>query len=146
MFSKSTDNKTFMVCGFVARDAEYRTVGEKNSSLTKFSVKCDEKQEADGTTTAIWTNCECWNAVARYAAGIKKGDTVLAIGTIKVDTYTDKKTGEQKQSKNLVCEFVSIIPGSQAAKQTQTAPSGYPAQPTANTKVETSATDDDYPF
>ena len=146
MFNKSSDNKTFMVCGPVARDAEYKTVGEKNSSLTKFSVKCDEKQEADATTTPIWTNCECWHSVARYAAGIKKGDTVLAIGTKKVDEWTDKTTGESKKATKLVCEFVCIMPGSQAANQTQTAPSGYPAQPTANTKVETIATDDDYPF
>ena len=146
MFTKCDDKKSYIVCGPVARDAEYKTVGDKNSSLTKFSVKCDDIQEADGTTTAAWTSCECWHSVARYAAGIKKGDTVLAIGTIKVDEWTDKTTGEPKKAKKLVCEFVCVMPGSQPAQSAQTAPAQQPVSPNANVKVDTTPTDDDYPF
>ena len=146
MFSKCSDGKSFIVCGPVARDAEYKTVGEKNSSLTKFSVKCDEKEETDGNTTAVWTNCECWHSVARHVAQIKKGDTVLAIGVIKNETWTDKNTGVQKQAKKLVCDFVAILPYSStsnnapAAQPPKTAPQGK------NVRVEMDDTDEEYPF
>lgn len=146
MFSKSTDGKTFMVCGPVSRDAEYRQVGDKNSSLTTFSVKCDERTEADGTVTPIWTNCECWHSVARLARAIKKADTVFAIGTIKTETWTDKQTGEQKSGKKLVCDFVAITPYS--ANPAPAAPAAPPAQtyPAAPSSAQVQAAADDYPF
>ena len=34
-----------MICGFLGKDAEHKTVGDKNSSLTKFGVMVGEKQE-----------------------------------------------------------------------------------------------------
>ena len=30
---------SIIICGVLGKDAEYKTVGDKNSSLTKFSVK-----------------------------------------------------------------------------------------------------------
>lgn len=145
MFSKCSDKKSFIVCGPVARDAEYKTVGEKNSSLTKFSVKYDEKQEEDGNTTAVWANCECWHAVARHASQIKKGDVVLAIGIIKSDTWTDKNTGEQKQAKKLVCDFVSILPYSTSGNA-PTAQTPKPAPQGKDVRVEMEEADEEYPF
>lgn len=149
MFSKATDGKTFIVCGFVPKDAEYKQVGDKNSGLTKFSIKCDEKTNPDGTTTPIWTNCECWHSVARYAANIKKGDTVFATGIIKTDEWTDKTTGELKKAKKLVCEFLSIMPGSsipQTAPVSSSPPTPQPVAENTNVRMEMTETDDDYPF
>lgn len=142
MWSKTTDGKSFMVCGVTPKDAEYRQVGEKQSSFTTFSVKSDEIATDNGETQAKWTNCKCWHSVARYAATIKKGDMVFAVGKIETDTWTDKKTGEQKTSKNLVCDFVAILPQTQAPQQS----AGFvPADKNANVTVPAPA-DDDYPF
>lgn len=144
MWSKCTDGKSFMVCGGIARDAEYKQVGQNNSSLTKFSVKNDEKTLDDGSVQATWTSCECWHSVARYAKAIKKGDTVLAIGTIKTETWTDQQTGEQRSAKKLVCDFVMILPFTQAPQAAQQQSSSAPAK--NNNVVVPGPDDDDYPF
>ncbi len=102
MQSKLQDGSV-IVSGFVARDAELKTVGEKGSSLCRWSVKVDEKVNGD-RKEAVWAKCQAWHDVARYAASIKKGDTVLCIGKIETNTGNDGKTYT-----NLVCEFVSVM-------------------------------------
>ena len=100
MYSKLQDG-SFAICGYVARDAELKTVGEKSSSLCRWSVKVGEKTNEN--KEAIWVNCQAWHAAARTAAEIKKGDTVFCIG--KIETYKS----EDKEYKNLVCEYISIM-------------------------------------
>ena len=102
MYSKLQDG-SFIVCGYVARDAELKTVGEKNSSLCRWSVKVGEKNNGE-KNEAVWTSCQAWHDVAKYAACIKKGDTVLCIGKLKTNTGSDGKTYI-----NLECEFISIM-------------------------------------
>lgn len=92
-----------IVCGYVPKDAELKTVGEKGSSLCRWSVKVDEKANGD-QKEAVWANCQAWHGTARYAASIKKGDTVLCVGNLETNTGTDGKV-----YKNLVCEFVSVM-------------------------------------
>lgn len=109
MYSKLQDG-SFIICGFVARDAEIKTVGQNNSSLCRWSVKVGEKQNGD-QKEAIWTNCQAWHDTARAAAAIKKGNTVLCIGKLETNEY------EGKTYKNLVCEFVSIMGKAPAVQQ-----------------------------
>lgn len=120
MYSKLQDG-SFMVCGYVARDAELKTT-QTGKSLCTWSIKVGEKPSpTEGERgEAIWTNCQAWHNAARYAASIKKGDTVFAVGKISVNEY------EGKTYKNLVCEFVSIMKDTPAVPQ-----SGEPY--TANT-------------
>lgn len=95
----------FLVVGPLPKDAEYKTVGEKQSSLTKFSVKASEKTDASGQKIASWTNCTAWHAAARACKDLKKGDVVLVIGKIEKNSYNDKN-GELKESKELVVDFM----------------------------------------
>lgn len=105
-----------MVCGVLPKDAEYRTVGQNNSSLTKFSVKCGERKiEGEDKPKAIWCNCTCWHSVARATKNLKKGDCAFCIG--KVESHEH----EGKEYKELVCEFVSVMP-----KEVQTAVENAP--------------------
>lgn len=99
MYSKLQDG-SFIVCGYVARDAELKTVGEKKSSLCRWSVKASEKN--------IWVNCQAWHETARCAAAISKGDTVFCVGRLEKYTGSDGK-----EYKNLVCEFVSVMKAQQ---------------------------------
>lgn len=100
-----------MVSGYVPRDAEYRRVGDKDSSLAALLRQVGEKPSAnvDERGEAVWCRCTCWHAAARAAADIRKGDFVFAIGRAKTGKYTDKNTGEVKTNTELVCEFVSIM-------------------------------------
>lgn len=140
MYSKLQDG-SFIICGYVARDAELKTVGQNNSSLCRWSVKVGEKQSGD-KKESIWTNCQAWHDNARAASAIKKGDTVLCVGKLEANEY------EGKTYKNLVCEFVSImnaVPASQAVPPTkQDEP--YTADTGILSQYETLLGDGDVPF
>lgn len=132
-----------MVAGYVPRDAEYKTVGDKGSSLTKFSVKVGEKPSVNVNerAEAVWCRCTCWHTVARASADIRKGDSVLAIGRLESHEYTDKNTGEVKTGTELVCEYVSVMrdrPAEPAAAEYAAGISGDFAEMNGN--------DDDLPF
>lgn len=107
----------FMVVGPIPKDAEYKTVGDKQSSLTKFSVKASERTDASGQKVASWTNCTAWHAAARACKDFKKGDVVLVTGKIEEREYVSN--GETKKSKELVVDFVT--------KMTHIAPDLVPA-------------------
>ena len=51
MQTKLSDGSV-MVCGVLPKDAEYKTVGQNNSSLTKFSVKVGERINPDASENA----------------------------------------------------------------------------------------------
>ncbi|MGN0622153.1 MAG: single-stranded DNA-binding protein [Porcipelethomonas sp.] len=102
MYSKLQDGN-FIVCGFVARNAELKTVGEKKSSLCRWSVRAGEKGSGDNKQ-AIWVNCQAWHDKARSASAIQKGDTVLCVGRLEKSTGADGR-----EYKNLVCEFISVM-------------------------------------
>ena len=95
----------FMVVVPIPKDAEYKTVGDRQSSLTKFSVKASERTDASGQKTASWTNCTAWHAAARACKDFKKGDVVLVTGKIEEREYVSN--GETKKSKELVVDFVT---------------------------------------
>ena len=100
MQTKLSDGSV-IVCGFVARDAETKQVGEKQSTLTTFGIKVGERQNGSDKE-AVWANCQAWHDLGRYAAQIRKGDVVFAIGKLNVREY------EGKTYKNVDCEYISI--------------------------------------
>lgn len=113
MQTKLSDGSV-MICGILPRDAEYKQVGEKNSSLTKFSIKVGEKKvEGQEKPQAIWVNVQCWHSIARAAQNLKKLDTALVIGKIEKKTYT-AKDGTQKEDIHVNAEYVNCMPNIQA--------------------------------
>lgn len=120
MYSKLQDG-SFIVAGFVAKDSEMKTT-QTNKTYTTFSVKVVTKPSAvEGERgEAIWTNCKAWHDLARYAANIKKGDTVLAIGKIETSDY------QGKTYKTLNCEYINIMGKAAAPAQAATAPAEIP--------------------
>lgn len=106
MQTKLSDGSV-MISGFLGKDAEYKQVGDKRSSLTTFSVKVGER---DGE--AIWVNCQCWHSAARACMNLKKFDVVLCVGHIKKYTKNDGTQGV-----SLECDGVFIQPPAQEAPQ-----------------------------
>lgn len=103
MWSKLSDKQSFMVCGYVARDAETRTT-QTGKTLTTWSVAAAKTKKEDGSFETMWTNCQAWHDTARSAASIRKGDTVLCIGRLETREH------EGKTYKNLVVEFFCKMP------------------------------------
>lgn len=117
MYSKLQDG-SFMICGYVAKDAEKRTT--QNGGLFVTWGVAVGKKNAGGNEETVWTNCKAFGRAAEIASGIVKGDTVLCVGKLE----TTESNG--KTYKNLNCEYVSVmakpavIPqaGTNAANQT----------------------------
>ena len=103
MWSKLSDKQSFMVAGYVARDAEMKTT-QTGKTLTTWSVAAAKTKKEDGTFETMWTNCQAWHDTARAATTIKKGDTVLCIGRLETNEYNGKTY------KNLVVEFFCKMP------------------------------------
>lgn len=103
MWSKLSDKQSFMVAGYVARDAEMKTT-QTGKTLTRWSVAAAKTKKEDGTFETMWTNCQAWHDTARAAASIRKGDTVLCIGRLETNEH------EGKTYKNLVVEFFCKMP------------------------------------
>lgn len=122
MQTKLSDGSV-MICGILGKDAEYKQVGDKNSSLTKFSIKVGERSPAQqgGNSQAIWVNVQCWHSVARAAQAFKKLDTVLVIGKVENKPYT-AKDGTTKTDTHVNAEFVIGMPNIQNVPATSSAP------------------------
>ena len=105
-----------IISGFLAKDAEYKQVGDNNSSLTKFAVKVGERQpKVQGERgEAVWVSCQCWHSVARATKALKKFDVVLCVGKVEKKAYTSKG-GEEKVDVHLACEAVFVQPTAEAA-------------------------------
>ena len=124
MYSKLQDG-SFIVAGYIARDAEMKQT-QTGKTYTTWSVKVGEKPPTtEGERgEAIWTNCKAWHDLARLAATIKKGDTVLCIGKIETSDY------QGKTYKTLVCEYINVMgvapaQAPAASSQNNTVPDGY---------------------
>lgn len=137
MYSKLQDG-SFIIAGFVAKDAEMKK-SQNGKTYTNWSVKVGENPSAvqGERGEAIWTNCRAWHDAARYAAQIKKGDSVMVVGRIETNEH------EGKTYKTLNAEFISIMG--------KTAPAAAQAAPAAETYTDLSQfeeilSDGDVPF
>lgn len=133
-----------MVIGGATKDAEERTT-QSGKTVVKFSLGCGKRAD----DSSIYADCEAWNRVADLAKGIKKGDLVMAAGSIR--PYTSQ-TG--KTYNNLNCEIVvnaslmGVAGITQAAAKLQgNTPASVPTAATApNTDFVEIGADDGLPF
>lgn len=139
MFSKLQDG-SFMVAGYVARDAEMRTT-QNGKTLTTWGVAAAKIKKDDGNYETKWTNCQAWHDTARAAVTIKKGDTVLCIGRLETNEYNGKAY------KNLVVEFFCKMPtGMEAAMPVASNPSAGISADDDLSEFEELINDDTVPF
>lgn len=139
MYSKMQDG-SFIIAGFIAQDSEMKT-SQNGKTYTRWSVKVGTKpsQNPNERGEAIWTNCIAWHDLARYAANIKKGDTVVCIGKIETSDYNGKTY------KTLNCEYINIMGKGAAVVQTQE-PAAANAETMNLSEFEEILSDGDVPF
>ena len=118
-----------MAVGQATMDGEYKTVGEKQTPLAKFSIACGKKE--DGSTR--FANCQAWGRNAALAGSVVKGETLFCLGTIESREY------EGKTYYTLVCDYVGTMRSS--------APSFSEMKPAAETFADAcDASDGELPF
>lgn len=133
-----------IVSGFVARDADFRLVGQKETPLCKFSVKAGER-DLDGQREAIWRNCTCWFDLAYTAKKIRKGDLVLAAGRYKTRTYTGMD-GDEKTASEIECDFIQVARPPERPNLDAEYEDSLPPEPKKQGDFEEVELPDDLPF
>lgn len=124
MIQKLSDG-FYMASGTLPRDAEMRLVGDKQTPLCSFGIKVDEIGD---TRTAVWQNCKCWRGLAEACQGLQKGDNVFVIGKLEERTFKGRD-GEDKTTKEIVCEFVTTANIGQALTAFPSAQATLPEEP-----------------
>lgn len=81
-----TKSGAIIIAGYVARDAEYKLAGSKNTPMTRFGVAV--AKGADGRSEFV--NCVAWREWADATQGIKAGCYVMAAGTVAEREYNGK--------------------------------------------------------
>lgn len=104
-----------IVSGNATKDAEYKTVGEKQTSVCSFSLAVGKTK--DGSTA--FANCKAWHSLAKLASHISKGDAVCVIGKLESREYNGKTYTD------LVADWLNIA----WAAQTTAADQGQKPQP-----------------
>jgi len=127
----------------LTRDPETR-VTPGGSSVTQFGIAVNKKwKDAKGDTQeeVTFMDAEAWGrsgeAIAKY---FSKGKAIYIRGSIRQDSWTDKKTGEKKSKHKIVVErfeFMSRDPLEQPKPASETSEPvtrqpAFPARPADN--------------
>lgn len=101
------------VRGRLGNDPELKTVGADNLELVSFSLAHTPRSKQNGQWVDGETN---WYRVVKFGKGaeaiaktIKKGDEVIVIGTLKMNSYTDKN-GVTKTQMEISASELGIVP------------------------------------
>lgn len=113
------------VRGRLGNDPELKTVGPDNTEIVTFSLAHTARHRKNGE----WQDGETtWYRVARFGTSaqailenLHKGDEVLVIGALKMNTYTDK-AGATKTQMEITASDVAIVP---KAKKKETKTEGW---------------------
>ena len=83
-----------MVCGNATRDAELKTVGEKNTTVCKTGLAIGKHKD----TTTIFVNVVAWRGLAHVLANVRKGDAVAVWGRMTEPREYNGKTYQDLQA------------------------------------------------
>ena len=73
--------------------------------MTTIRLACND---TEGDTT-LWLDLVAFGSKAEWLARAAKGDRIAAIGNIKMNTWTDKATGEARETMQMVADSL-IVP------------------------------------
>lgn len=85
---------SILVCGNAVKDAEFKTVGQKNSRLCKIGLMVGQRPD----TTKIFVNVVAWHDLAACLALARKGDSVVVWGRLTEPREYNGKTYQDLQA------------------------------------------------
>lgn len=80
-------NQGVWLTGRLTKDAVFKTVGSAGTPVSNFTVAVDRDKKEGEDGKADFPAVVCWRKVAEKCNGLKKGATVLVIGTIQTRSY-----------------------------------------------------------
>lgn len=101
---------TITISGNLTRDPEIRTLAN-GSNFATFTVAVNTRKKLpDGSWADVpsFFDCKGFDRVANYLirCDLTKGSKVAVVGRMEQETYTDKKSGEQRKAWKLIADDV----------------------------------------
>jgi len=130
---------TANISGRLAFDA--RTIATKSCKpMTTARMAVD-----DGEDHTIWVDLLAFNQNAEWLSRCVKSDRVSAMGVMKLNQWTDKRTGEEKEVLQLVVDnMLCNAPKPRVKKAATPPPKQHPANP--DPFADGGGTDDEIAF
>ena len=100
---------TVVLVGRFGRDAEIRYF-ESGKVKANFSVAVNRWDAKTKSEVADWFNIDVWDKQAEFAGEyVKKGILVAIDGRIDVNKWTDKATGDDRESFQVVANNIRLL-------------------------------------
>lgn len=86
--------------------------GETGNEYARFTVAVNDRRLNETTGTwedagTVYHRVVVFNQQSRHVAGsLHKGDSVLVAGELRFGTYTDKETGQTRETRDIVADNV----------------------------------------
>jgi single-strand DNA-binding protein len=127
-------NKVFII-GRLTRDLELRrTQGGKAvvelNIVTGRKWKGNDGQQREDT---LFVGVTCWDKQAENCCQyLRKGSTVHVEGSLKMDSWDDKNTGEKRSKIGVLAEYVQFLDKKGESASSAPEPAAYSAPPQAD--------------
>lgn len=107
---------TIMLKGRLTRDPEVRYT-QNNAAVTQLTMAVDRYTKAGEEKLADFIDCVSFGSTAEFIGKyFKKGQEILVIGRLQIDSYTDKE-GNTRRKTNVIISQVEFC-GSKAESPT----------------------------
>lgn len=127
-----------MLAGTVTRDIELRNVGQSNTAVCDVSIAINDKHKnnaGEWVEDVTYVDVTCWGRTAEVASQyLVKGSNILVEGKIKIESWTDKQSGQKRSKTKVNCERLQMLGGKPAGaggggerQQSRPAPQQQPA-------------------
>ena len=95
-----------IAAGRLGKDAVFRVAGAKNSHFCSFAIAAEEYTDESGQRKTRWIDVSTAFELADAARDFKKGDHVIAAGTLKERHWTDRD-GNNRISREMDADYVN---------------------------------------
>lgn len=100
---------TVVLVGRVGRDAEIRYF-ESGKVKANFSIAVNRWDPKTKSEIADWFNIDVWDKLAEFAGEyVKKGTQLVVEGRIAQNKWTDKATGNDRESFLVVANNIRLL-------------------------------------
>jgi len=108
---------TVVLVGRVGRDAEIRYF-ESGKVKANFSIAVNRWDAKTKSEVADWFNIDVWDKLGEFAGEyVKKGTQVVVEGRIAQNKWTDKATGNDRESFLVVANNIRLLGSKRDAEQ-----------------------------
>jgi len=120
-----------IIAGHLGGDPESRESGPTRFSIAVADRWKDGNGEKQERTN--WFQVAAWNGVADSAKKLRKGSAVLIEGSLRLNEWEDRETGEKRSRVEIVASSIVFL-SKKAPEQTDLEPAATPSSSRRKTK------------